>query len=54
MCDTNGCCGCGDSEEMTFEEQQAYLKEKEAILEAKLATVRFLRESLKKKSDKQE
>jgi hypothetical protein len=51
----NGCCGgyC-EPEEMTQEDQEAFLQEREAILEAKLATVRHLRETLKKqpKSDK--
>jgi len=54
MYGTNGCCGgyC-EPEEMTAEDQEAYLKERESILEAKLATVRHLMESLKKtKSDK--
>lgn len=36
-----GNCGCGDYE-MSEEDRKAYLKEKEAILEAKLATVRHM------------
>ena len=56
MCNSNGCYGYCDPQEMTDDEQDAFLKEREAILEAKLVTVRHLRESLKgkKKSDKSE
>ncbi len=51
MCNQNGCYGgyC-EPEEMTTEDQEAFLKEREAILEAKLATIRHLRETLKDKS----
>lgn len=50
MCQ-DGCCGYCEPDEVTQEDQEAFLKEREAILEAKLATVRHLREQLKKKSD---
>lgn len=55
MCNGYGCCGY-DGEEMTTEDLQALYDEKEKILEAKLATVRHMRDSLKdkKKSDKSE
>lgn len=39
MC--GGYCDCGDSE-LSKEDRKALLKEKEAILEAKLATIRHL------------
>lgn len=35
---------------MTIEDQRAFLEEREKILEAKLATVRHLKESLGKKA----
>ena len=53
-------CNCGpyysDAEEMSTEDQEAFLKEKKTILQAKLETVKFLLQSLKKKasSDKKE
>lgn len=50
MCGGN--CECGDSE-LSSEDRKALLKEKEAILEAKLATVRHMLEtSDKSDSDK--
>lgn len=55
MCNGYGCYGY-DQEEMTTEDLQALYDEKEKILEAKLATVRHMKESLKgkKKTDKSE
>lgn len=49
MCDDNGCGnGCCQTEDI--EDQEAFLKEREAILEAKLATVRHLLKTIGKKS----
>lgn len=45
-----GCCGY-DDEELSYEDQKALLEEREKILEAKLATVRHMKETLKKKGD---
>lgn len=50
MCGGN--CYCGD-EELSKEDRKALLKEKEAILEAKLATIRhWMENSDKSDSDK--
>ena len=49
MCGGN--CDCGDYE-MSEEDRKAFLKEKEAILEAKLATVRHLIETSDKSDSK--
>lgn len=43
-----GCCGY-DAESMTTDDLKALYDEQEKIFEAKLATVRHLRESLKNK-----
>lgn len=50
MCNYGGCYGY-EPEDITQEDQKAFLEEKEKILEAKLATIRHLRETLDKKSD---
>lgn len=49
MC--NGCYGYYEAEDVSEEDREAFFKEKEAILEAKLATVRHLKQMLGKKSD---
>jgi len=52
MCDSNGCYGgCCDQEEMSVDDQKAFLEERKKILEAKLATVDHLIKTLGKKSD---
>lgn len=57
MCQGNGCCGsegCCSDEDCSMEDQEIYLKEREAILEAKLATVKHLIKSLGKKTTQKE
>lgn len=46
-----GYCGCYNEEEISDDDQMAYLEEKEKILEAKLATVRHMKATLGKKSE---
>lgn len=46
-----GSCGCQCDEELSVDDQKAFLEEKEKILEAKLATVRYMKDSIGKKSD---
>lgn len=47
----SNCCGYYSEEELSDEDQRALLDEKEKILEAKLATVRHMKDSLGKKKD---
>lgn len=52
MCGGN--CYCGTDEELSAEDRKALLKEKEAILEAKLATVRHWMETADDNKSKKE
>ena len=53
MC--NGyCSGYYDQEEMSVEDEKALLKEKQAILEAKLATVKYMLEHVEDKKDQKD
>ena len=52
MCGQGNCgCSCDTEEELSQEDQKALLEEREKILEAKLATVRHMKDSLKNKGD---
>lgn len=50
MCNQNGCggmnCGCS-MDEMDAKDKVAILEEKEKILEAKLATIRHMKDAVK-------
>lgn len=52
MCGPGNCgCSCDSEDEISRDDQKAFLEEKEKILEAKLATVRHMKNSLEKKPD---